>query len=541
MKSRLLSLLLFIIPIAGMLAHAAENDDNRSQELKLHTSLRLIENFYVDSVNAPEIVEKAISAMLRELDPHSSYTNAEETRAFSEPLAGNFSGIGIRFQMLRDTVYVIEVITGGPSQKSGLVAGDRIISCNDTILSGRGLKNTDILPVLRGPKGSTANLTVKRGRSDNLLNFKLKREAIPINSVDFAYMVNDSVGVISLTRFAETSTAEFSQALDNLQRQGMRHLIIDLTGNGGGILRQATDIANIFLHKGDTLVSTRSSRDIPMVFEATHNGKFTEGRVAVMVNHLSASASEILAGALSDNDRAVIVGTRTFGKGLVQRPFPFADGSMIRLTVARYYTPSGRCIQKPYTAGHNEDYEADMLQRLSSGELMHADSIHISDSTVYRTLRLGRPVYGGGGIIPDAFVPLDTSMVTPGYRNLVAKGVLPTFSTSYVDNHRRELRKKYVNEAEFLSEPIPGVGDPIFSELLDAAEKEGIKFDAEELVTAAPLIGRVMKALIGRDLFTTDTYYKIMNPANPTFVEALEIINSPERYNSYLSAPTQKQ
>lgn len=538
---RFFLLLLFLFPITGMVANAADRDDRQAQELKLHTALRLIESFYVDSVNTPEIVEKAITAMLKELDPHSSYTNAEETRAFSEPLAGNFSGIGIRFQMLRDTVYVIEVIPGGPSQKSGIVAGDRIISCNDTILSGRGMKNTDILPILRGPKGSTANLAVKRGRSDNLLNFKLKREAIPINSVDFAYMVNDSVGIISLTRFAETSTAEFTDALNKLSRQGMRHLIIDLTGNGGGILRQATEIANIFLHKGDTLVSTRSSRDYPLVFEATHDGKLTEGRVAVMVNHLSASASEILAGALSDNDRAVIVGTRTFGKGLVQRPFPFADGSMIRLTVSRYYTPSGRCIQKPYTAGHNDDYEADILQRLSSGELMHADSIHITDSTVYRTLRLGRPVYGGGGIIPDVFVPLDTTIVTPGYRNLVAKGVLSTFVTSYVDNHRKELRKKYVNEDAFVSEPIPGVDDQIFKDLLTAASAEGIEFDEEQLAVSAPIVGRALKALIGRDLFNTDTYYKIMNPANPTFVEALEVINSPERYNSYLSSPTPKQ
>lgn len=540
---RRLSIIAIALTAAILTALAAPQSDTKplTPEAKLRTAQQIIENFYVDSIDASHLTEEAIIAMLKSLDPHSTYTNAEETRALTEPLSGNFSGIGVRFQMLRDTVYVLEVTPGGPSDKIGILPGDRILSCNDTVVSGVEKKNSEILEALRGPKGTTALLKVKRGRTPKILTFKAKRDAIPINSVDFAYMLNDSVGLISLARFAETSTDEFNDALDRLRKKGMQHLIIDLKDNGGGMLRQATEIANIFLHRGDTLVSTSASKGKPTFYRAFSDGTFQDGRLVIMVNPYSASASEILAGAISDNDRGVIVGQRTYGKGLVQRPFPFPDGSMMRLTVSRYHTPSGRCIQKPYTSGDADSYTRSFRERLASAEMTSADSIQINDSTVYYTLRLHRPVYGGGGIVPDAFVPVDTSYYTPYYRDLVAKGVITSFATSYLDRNRQRLSRQYHSEKEYMDKVDPTIDHPLIEGLIKEAAAEGIEFNQEEFDTSSRQISLIMKGLIGRDLFSTETYYKIINPLNPTFVKALEIINSPELYESYLSGgPTPK-
>lgn len=503
-------------------------------ERKLRLAEQLIENYYVDDVDTAKVVQEAIIGMLKTLDPHSTYTTPEETKELTEPLNGNFSGIGIRFQMVKDTLYVIESISDGPSERLGIQAGDRIISCNDTIISGVGKKNNDILKILRGPKGTVANLKVKRNNVPELLEFRVVRDDIPIYSVDGAFMANDSVGYISISRFAESTTDEVTTAMKALRKQGMRHLIINLTDNGGGYLKQAIEVANIFLKKGDMIVYTDSKKNGKSIYDASTNG-FFNGRVVVMVNQFSASASEILSGALQDNDRGVIVGRRTFGKGLVQRPFPFPDGSMIRLTVSRYHTPSGRCIQKPYADGEDEDYQLDMLHRYESGEFNSADSIHFADSLLYHTIRLNRPVYGGGGIMPDKFVPIDTTYYSSYYRDLVARGAMNNYSVNYVDNNRKALMDEYPNADTFISNFI--VTPAIMQGLIDEGEKEGVKYNEEEFIRSKAYLEAILKGLIGRDLYDQSVYYRVVNALDPIYNAAVEIITTPAAYNSILQSP----
>lgn len=525
------------IILALMAAAAVSADFVLTPERKLALVEQIITGYYVDTVDTVKVVEDAIRAMLRDLDPHSTYSDAEETRELTEPLAGNFSGIGIRFQMVRDTVYVIESIPGGPSEKVGIVPGDKIIACNDTVISGVGKVNSDILKVLRGPKGSLAELKVLRGNTrGEPMVFAVRRDDIPIYSVDASYMVNDSVGYISAARFAASTAEEVAKAMDDLRRKGMRHLILDLSDNGGGYLKSAIDIAGMFLRKGDMVVYTESSKGGNTDYRLPSDGNFLDGRLVVMVNQYSASASEILSGAVQDNDRGVIVGRRTFGKGLVQRPFPFPDGTMIRLTVSRYFTPAGRCIQKPYTSGEgSEEYGRDMIHRLESGELMSADSVQFADSLLRHTLRLGRPVYGGGGIMPDRFVALDTTFYSPYYRQLIAKGTISLYCVDYVDANRKALLKSYPTEDDFIRDYK--ITPALVAELVAKATSDGIEYKQDEYERSLPMIEAIMKGLIGRDLYDQSTYRHIVNPYNNTFSEALEIINSPTLYNSYLTSP----
>lgn len=527
---RTLSLLAAVLAITVMTAtHAGVK---LTPDRKLAFAQQIIANYYVDTIDTTKVVEDAIIAMLKDLDPHSTYSNADETRELTEPLDGNFSGIGIRFQMDKDTLYVIESVAGGPSERVGILPGDRIISCNDTVISGVKKPNSEILKVLRGPKGSIANLKVLRKRTPEPIMFAVKRDEIPIYSVDASYMINDSVGFISIARFAGTTADEVNDAMKTLRKNGMRHLIIDLTDNGGGYLKASTDVVNNFLRRGDLIVYTDSPKNGSSRFEAPQDGKFLDGRVVVMVNQYSASASEILSGALQDNDRGVIVGRRTFGKGLVQRPFPFPDGSMIRLTVARYHTPSGRCIQKPYTDGDDDDYRMDMINRFKSGELSSADSIALPDSLRYSTLRLGRPVYGGGGIMPDEFVPLDTTFFTNYYRDLVAKGVISNYTLRYVDENRQALKKTYKTEQAFLDRFA--VTPEIMQGLIDTGVKEGVEFNQEQYDISRTYLEAIVKGLVGRDLFDQSTYYKVVNPLNNIFSSAVDIITDPAKYDSYL-------
>lgn len=527
---RILSLLAALLVITAVTAVRAEI--KLTPDRKLAFAQQIIANYYVDTIDTTKVVEDAIIAMLKDLDPHSTYTNADETRELTEPLDGNFSGIGIRFQMDKDTLYVIESVAGGPSERVGIQPGDRIISCNDTVISGVKMPNSEILKVLRGPKGSIANLKVLRKRTPEPIMFAVKRDEIPIYSVDASYMINDSVGFISIARFAGTTADEVNDAMKTLRKNGMRHLIIDLTDNGGGYLKASTDVVNNFLRRGDLIVYTDSPKNGSSRFEAPQDGKFLDGRVVVMVNQYSASASEILSGALQDNDRGVIVGRRTFGKGLVQRPFPFPDGSMIRLTVARYHTPSGRCIQKPYTDGDDDDYRMDMINRFKSGELSSADSISLPDSLRYSTLRLGRPVYGGGGIMPDEFVPLDTTFFTNYYRDLVAKGVINNYTLRYVDDNRQTLKKAYKTEQAFLDRFT--VTPEMMQALIDTGAKEGVEFNQEQYDTSRSYLEAIVKGLVGRDLFDQSTYYKVVNPLNNIFSSAVDIITDPAKYDSYL-------
>lgn len=500
---------------------------------KLNYAEQIIEKFYVDTVNSNDIVEAGIVAMLKKLDPHSTYTNPEETRELTEPLQGNFSGIGIQFNMLNDTLYVVQTVPGGPSEKVGLLAGDRILSANDTIISGVKKKNTDIQKILRGPKGSVVNVNVLRKGAKGPIEFRIVRDDIPIASVDASFMASPGVGYIRVSRFGESTFDEVRKALAELAAKGMRDVIVDLEDNGGGYLKAAYDLAGLFLDAGDTVVFTKGVRVEPFYYRTVADGPMNRGRVVVMVNQFSASASEILAGAIQDNDRGVVVGRRTFGKGLVQRPFPFPDGSMIRLTTQRYYTPSGRSIQKPYVAGEEDSYEHELIDRLQHGEYTNADSVHFADSLRYETLRLRRPVYGGGGIMPDRFVAVDTTKYSDYYRDIVAKGLLNQYCVNYIDENRKALRKKYRTEDSFVEQFT------VTPEMLDGlralGEKEGVKFDQEQYDRSLPVIQTIMKALIGRDLFTQSTYFRIANVLNPVYGEAVRIITTPAEYDTVLS------
>lgn len=511
----------------------AQSQALNSEARKVAGALYAIASFYVDSVNSEKLAEDAIRGMLEKLDPHSTYMDKEETKEMTEPLQGNFDGIGIQFNMLTDTVYIIQVIPGGPSEKVGLLAGDRIIEVNDTVIAGVQMKTTDIMKRLRGAKGSEVRVKVSRQGSPELLEFKITRGKIPVYSLDAAYMADPATGYIKLNRFAATSAEEFREALDKLKRQGMKNLILDLQSNGGGYLNAAIDLADEFLDKNKLIVYTEGDKQRREESKATSAGDFEEGRLVILIDEASASASEIVSGAVQDWDRGVLIGRRSFGKGLVQRPIPMPDGSMIRLTVARYYTPTGRCIQKPYVNGDKEGYEQDLVKRFDHGELMHADSIHFADSLKYKTLEKGRTVYGGGGIMPDIFVPVDTARTTKYHRELVAKGAIYRASMNYIDSHRKELKKAYPSIADFKSKFE--VNDAILNDLRTLADAEKIAFNETEYQASLPLIKLQLKALIARDLFDMNEYFIIINDINESLQQALKIINDPEVYEQVLS------
>lgn len=529
-----------LIIIAAALIVSISVSARQEYSLEANNKLRLAEaaiaQLYVDTVNEDKLVEDAIIAMLAGLDPHSQYSNAEETKELNEPLTGNFSGVGITFNMNNDTLYVIQTVAGGPSERVGILAGDRIISVNDTAIAGVKMKNTDIMKRLRGPKGTKVDVKVLRrdkGQTDTI-DFRITRADIPIYSVDAAYMVDDKTGYIRLNRFAAETSEELIQAMQHLKKDGMDRLILDLTDNGGGYLNAAVEVLGEVLEPGQMTVYTEGLNSPRTDNYAKPSGKkplFDEGRLVVMVNQYSASASEITSGAIQDWDRGLIVGRRTFGKGLVQRPIPLPDGSMIRLTVAHYYTPTGRDIQKPYEKGNSQAYRSDIVDRFYNGELMHADSIHYVDSLKVETLRLHRPIYGGGGIYPDRFVALDTTEYTKYYRDVTAKGLINSYSISYVDIHRKEIEKEYKTDTNFTRnfEVTP----EMLQELYDLASKEGIEYNEEEAKLSTPLFSMVIKGLIGRDVFDNSTYYKVYNTHDPIFREAYRLINS-EDYDQLL-------
>ena len=527
MKKSVLLLLISTV-IWGKTEAQNVNQDAR----KLSMALYAISNLYVDPTDDKKLVEDAITGILEKLDPHSNYMDPEETKEMTEPLQGNFDGIGIQFNMLTDTLYVIQVIPGGPSEKVGLMAGDRIIMVDDTLIAGVKMKNTDIMRRLRGPKGTEVRVKVQRNKESELIEFKIVRDKIPVYSLDAAYMADKNTGYIKLNRFAASSVDEFRDALERLKKKGMKNLILDLQGNGGGYLNIAIDLADEFLGKDRLIVYTEGYHQAREEAKSTARGGFEEGRLIVLVDESSASASEILSGAVQDWDRGVIVGRRTFGKGLVQKPIPLPDGSMIRLTVARYYTPTGRGIQKPYENGKMEEYQHDLIDRYNRGELMSADSIHFPDSMKYSTLVSKRTVYGGGGIMPDVFVPIDTTRYTDYHRSLVASGLVHRVSMNYLDRNRAELTKKYAKFARYRDEFE--VTDDILHELKELAKEEKIEFNQEQYDKSLPIIMLQIKALIARDLYDMTEYFQIINEDNPSLDEALEIINNEEKYNNIL-------
>ena len=500
---------------------------SESPKAKLQWAEMAITNLYVDTVDENKLVEDAIRGMLEKLDPHSTYSTAKEVKALNESLEGNFEGIGVQFNMMEDTLVVIQTIAGGPSERGGIIAGDRIVIVNDTAIAGVKMSKEDIMRRLRGPKGTKVALKVKRQGFKELLPFTIVRDVIPVHSLDASYVIRPGIGYIRIGNFGATTYNEFSEALDKLTEQGITRLIIDLQDNGGGYLQSAATIINDFLERGDMIVYTEGRSNPRMEYRADGRKRFS-GEVVVLINEFSASAAEIVTGAIQDQDRGIVVGRRSFGKGLVQRPVDLPDGSMIRLTVAHYYTPSGRCIQKPYKKGDLKDYEMDLDNRLKHGELTNPDSIHFADSLKFQTLRQHKTVYGGGGIMPDYFVPLDTLKYTRFHRNLSAKSIIINQNLRYIDNNRKKLQARYATFDQFDRDfTIPqSVIDGIMAE----AEKQNVKpKDDEELQRTLPYLRMQLKALVARDLWDMTEYFQVINQTSEIVQKGLEVIQTASR------------
>lgn len=524
-KYFLAGLLACFFSVSDLFAQA-ENTLAASPMRKLQLAEFAIANLYVDETDENKLVEKAIIGMLGELDPHSSYSNAEEVKQMNEPLQGNFDGIGIQFNLVEDTLFVIQPVSGGPSEKVGILAGDRIVMVNDTLIAGVKMTTEDIMARLKGPKGTKVSVKVKRKGVDELLSFTIVRDKIPVYSLDASYMITPKVGYIKINRFAATTHDEFMEALASLKGQGMQDLILDLQGNGGGYLNAAIDIANEFLGQHELIVYTEGRRSPRREFFAKGDGRHQNGRLIVLVDEFSASASEIVAGAVQDWDRGMVVGRRSFGKGLVQRPVDLPDGSMIRLTVARYYTPAGRCIQKPYES--IEQYNADLIERYNRGEMLSADSIHFPDSLKFKTHKLGRAVYGGGGIMPDYFVPVDTTLFTKYHSQLSNKGILLKVHYQLMDAYRQEWIDKYQDYGVFYKEFE--LTDEMMMRLVEEGKLAGVEYDEEQYQKSVPLIKLQLKALIARDLWDMNEYYHTINAVNESVKKALEILKKPDGF-----------
>ena len=516
--------------IAGLFAcifsigclHAQDNKYTKENNpvRKLQLAQFAITNLYVDQVDDNKLVESAIKGMLEELDPHSTYSTPEEVKRMNEPLQGNFDGIGIQFNMAEDTLFVIQPVSGGPSEKVGILAGDRIVMVNDTVIAGVKMSTEDVMRRLKGPKGTQVNVKVLRRGVPELLSFTIRRDKIPVYSLDASYMIAPKIGYIKINRFAATTHEEFMDALATLKGQGMQDLILDLQGNGGGYLNAAIDIANEFLGEKELIVYTEGRRSARRDFYANGDGKHQFGKLVVLVDEYSASASEIVSGAVQDWDRGMVVGRRTFGKGLVQRPIDLPDGSMIRLTISRYYTPAGRCIQKPYE--NTENYAADLIERYNRGEMMSADSIHFPDSLKCTTLKKGRIVYGGGGIMPDYFVPVDTTLYTDYHRQISYKGVLLKVHYQLIDSYRKEWNKQFKDYASFAQNFE--LTEPMMQRLTDEATKAGISYHEEQYRKSEPLLKLQLKALIARDLWDMNEYYHTINAVDESVKKALELL-----------------
>ena len=517
----------FLLPAISASAQMKINMGEDSPLRKLQIAEIATTNLYVDSVDENKLVEDAIRGMLEKLDPHSQYSTPKEVEAMNEPLNGNFEGIGVQFNMIDDTLMVIQPVTNGPSEKVGIIAGDRIVNVNDTAIAGVKMSKEEIMRRLRGPKGTKVKLGVVRSGIKDLLTFTVVRDKIPVKSVDAVYMIRPGVGYIRIGNFGATTHKEFCDALQALSLQGAESLILDLQENGGGYLQAAVNISDELLAEGELIVYTEGRRVPRQEYRARGDGLFRNGKVVVLVDEYTASAAEIVTGAVQDQDRGTVVGRRTFGKGLVQRPIDLPDGSMIRLTIAHYYTPSGRCIQKPYEKGNQKDYRMDVVNRLKRGELTNQDSIHFADSLKFQTLHRQRTVYGGGGIMPDYFVPLDTVRYTPLHRQLAAKGVIIQQSLRYIDNHRKQLKKQYPEFEKFKATyEVP-------QSLIDDVLAEGRKQDAkpkddEELQRTLPYLRLQLKALIARDLWDMSEYFSVFNEESDIVKKALEVILSNE-------------
>ncbi|MCO6501266.1 MAG: S41 family peptidase [Vicingus serpentipes] len=492
---------------------------------KLNEILNFISDTYVDSVDKRELTEKSISSMLSQLDPHSYYIPAREFDDMNEPLEGNFDGIGIEFRLKNDTVLVIAPVANGPSEKLGIKAGDRIIKVDTIPIAGVNITNEKVIKLLKGPRGTKVNVIIKRVGVKKPLRFTITRDRIPIYSVDSPYMITKNTGYLKITRFAKTTYAEFLKATDQLQKEGMKNLIIDLRGNGGGVLSAATNIADEILPKNKMIVYTDGRVRNKSEYFSSAGGSLEHTNIVILINENSASASEILAGAIQDNDKGTIIGRRSFGKGLVQEQVVWPDGSALRLTVARYYTPTGRCIQKPYEEGA-ENYRAEAYNRYTNGELLSSDSIHFHDSLKYYTPE-GKVVYGGGGIMPDIFVPLDTNGGSNYLYELRYRGIVQDFALNFVDKKRKELIEQYETAVNFKNNFT--ISNDLFNSLIKYADENEVKRNLSEIQLSKELILRDVKAAICRNLFNDLGYYVIVNEYDNTVQEAIKVLSDYEK------------
>lgn len=522
---RILGLLFWGLPLSLWAQPKDEHNSPLATTEKFKTLLNYISQFYVDSVEEDKLVEEAIVALLEKLDPHSIYIPKEEVEATNAPLKGNFMGIGIRFQILKDTIMVVNTIPGGPSQKLGIKDGDKIIKINDEVVAGIGMKTDGVRERLLGEKNTKVRVTMQRKGEKKPLEFTITRDVIPLYSIEASYMARPDVGYIKLSNFAETSTREFLKAVDSLKKQGMKNLILDLQGNGGGYLHIAHELCDEFIDGNKLLVYTEGRSFPRKDYNAGKTGSFEKGKLVVLIDESSASASEIVTGAIQDWDRGLVVGRRSFGKGLVQKPVNLPDGSMVRITTQRYYTPSGRCIQKPYEEGM-EAYHKEKYQRYLNGELTNKDSIKIPDSLKFETRISKREVYGGGGIIPDVFVGVDTSYISDYYDNLVRKGVLSSFTLSYVDKNRKSLKKSYPDFAKFNANFT--IDDKLLEEFKAYAKQEGVEFDEKGYDASKEHLHARIKASIAQNMWDYPMFFQIMNELNPSYLKAIEAIQGDE-------------
>ncbi len=518
------SLAIIIALSAATICVAQENPIDKAG-YKLAQLLYFVDNLYVDTTNVEEMTDAAIHGILESLDPHSSYIPSKDVEAANEDLQGNFEGIGIRYMFMEDTVCIDQTITGCPAEKVGMLPGDRIIAVDGKTIAGVKIKRNDVPKMLRGPRGTTVNLIVVRRGEKEPLHFKVTRDKIPLNSVDAAFYVAPGIGYIKINSFSFTTTDEVNTKIEELQKTGtLSKLVIDLQSNGGGVMYGAVDLVDHFLPADRLIVYTQGEHQRRSEARSTRTSKkLTDIDLAILIDEHSASASEIAAGALQDWDRATIIGRRSFGKGLVQRPLRLNDGSEVRLTIARYYTPSGRNIQKPYDKGADK-YHKDLENRYKHGEFAHSDSISFPDSLKYTTLIEKRTVYGGGGIFPDIFVPLDTTRYSTYYRTIVAKGVFNTTISDYIDKNRKSLLKKYPDFASFNSEfEVP---QSIIFNMINNANKEKIEYNEAEFKQSEPILRKQIKAVIAQSLYGTNYYFEVMQSENDALQQAIKLFTN---------------
>ncbi len=528
-KTKILLLgFIMIFAVALVAQHNVERMNDTETTKKVSTLLHLINGFYVDTLDMPGLTERIIETTLKELDPHSSYISKDDVKQSTEELEGSFEGVGLIFQLYKDTILVISPIPGGPSDKVGILAGDKIITVDQTDAFGKDVTNKWVMDNLRGRKGSEVIVGVYRKGVDGLLDFTIERDEIPINSMDASFMLDEKTGYIKLNRFARHSLEEFDEAVAELKKEGMKDLVFDLRGNSGGYLGTAMSISDEFLENEKLIVYTEGIHTPRQDLLASAEGKFEKGKLVVLINEGSASASEIVSGAVQDWDRGVVIGRRSFGKGLVQRPFRLPDGAVVRLTVARYYTPSGRCIQKPYDEG-TEKYYKSFYEGLKNGEMISADSIHFPDSLKYETEK-GRTVYGGGGIMPDVFIPWDSTRYNHLYSDLIRKGVLNGFVNEYLNDHRKELNKKYKNFEQFNKSFF--ISQEEFDEFVTGAKDE-IEVNDDDLTPNIDFFKLQIKAMIARNMYNTAAYFEVLWPEDREINKALEVMSEDMVYQHF--------